>query len=270
MFEWTFPGTFWHKALWLNVLDDIEPSVFYDGVNCCSWNGGRLNVFGNLWDDEIAKKFYLEGHRIALTFSNSEIDTEDILGNELLENLSKVDGNQVILKNEKLRQYIDRNFSNLIKVLSVTGTQSTYSKMWYEDALSKYDIIVPRFSHLANLSKDFSKRILGRFEVMVNHICPLNTPICEAHYAEIERMNREGNTSDVYLNKTIECRMSDERTEDLRESMDVLGNVGKAVALGFNRFKLAGRELPIEFLKYQYGQIEHLVRRKKNEILYEN
>lgn len=261
MFKWTFPGTFWHKTHWLNVLEDIEPSVFYDGVDCCSWNGGRLNVSGNLWDDEVARQFYIEGHRIALTFSNSEIDTEDYKGNELLEKLSHFNGNQVILKNEKLRQYISRNFSNLIMVLSVTGIQAEYSKAWYEDALSRYDIVVPRFAHLEKLSRDFSKNDLRYFEVMVNHICPLNSPVCQAHYAEIEKMNREGKTSREYLNRTIDCRMSDERTEDLRESMDILGNVGKAVALGFSRFKLAGRELPADSLKYQYNQIKHLVRR---------
>lgn len=261
MFKWTFPGAFWHKTHWLNVLEDIEPSVFYDGVDCCSWNGGRLNVSGNLWDDEIARKFYIDGHRIALTFSNSEIDIEDSKGNELLEKLSHFDGNQVILKNEKLRKYISKNFSNLVMVLSVTGIQAEYSKAWYEDALDKYDIVVPRFSHLEKLSRDFSKNDLCYFEVMVNHICPLNSPICQAHYAEIEKMNREGKNSGEYLNKTIDCRMSDERTEDLRESMDILGNVGKAVALGFSRFKLAGRELLTDFLKYQYNQIKHLVRR---------
>ncbi len=92
------PGTFWHFDLYKEIIHSIKPAIFYDGVNNCPWNGGRSNIVSNTWNDAVIEEYYQYGHRVAMTFSNGDIDISNEIGNKLLEKLSAQD-NYIILRN---------------------------------------------------------------------------------------------------------------------------------------------------------------------------
>lgn len=248
------PGAFWHYDVYENIISSIHTSIFYDGVNNCSWNGGRNNIKHNVWNDEIANNYYGEGHSIAMTFSNSIVNVDDIVGNELLSNLSRHD-NYVILRNESLRKYIRNTFPRLSLIYSIIGTQSSYERDFYGDLLNKYDYIVPRYHHVLNIIKDFPSDI-GRFEVMINHTCPSTCPMWNKHYSMIDEDNRLSKTYHTYDTKTINCLINEEMTDSNLLQKNLSKRLDKLLRLGVQRFKMAGREFSKERLKNELSQIK--------------
>lgn len=251
------PGTFWHWSLYKDIISSVRPSIFYDGVNSCVWNGGRNNVDTNLWDDDIVKAYYRHSHRIALTFSNEEIDVKDSVGNFLLEKLSEKD-NYVILRNVTLAEHVRKKYPNLHLIYSIVGTEHDYRREFYKSLLELYDYVVPRFHHILKISEDFSSE-LDRFEIMINHTCPSTCPYWNLHYSIIENENRNKKTYRNYDTSSITCLINEKLTDSDISDNVIHRRLQKSLSLGYTRFKLAGREFPIERLKKDLLEVKELL-----------
>ena len=70
-----------------NIIKNFDITV-YDGINNCSWNGGRINR-DICYDDKVINFYYRNNISIALTFTNPVIDLTDKTGNELLKKFHK-------------------------------------------------------------------------------------------------------------------------------------------------------------------------------------
>ena len=257
-YMWILPGAFWHKNLYLNYANKLNHSIFYDGVNNCAWNGGRNNIIGNDWDDDVCKLYYENGHNIALTFSNNCIDINDKTGNFLLEKLSENTYNYVIASSDNLAQYIKKKYDNIYLIFSITSTPQNYDASFYKSKLKLFDYIVPRWHHIKNISADF-KTSLDRFEIMINHTCISNCPYWDKHYNLISEHNRNNLLYDSYDNKDITCMINEKLTDSKIASVDIMKRYIKAKEYGFNRFKLAGREMPLEKLESQINILSKVI-----------
>ena len=251
------PGTFWHWSLYKDIISSVRPSIFYDGVNSCVWNGGRNNVDTNLWDDDIVKLYYRHSHRIALTFSNEEIDVKDAVGNFLLEKLSEKD-NYVILRNVTLAEHVRKNYPNLHLIYSIVGTEHDYRREFYKSILELYDYVVPRFHHILKIREDFPSE-LDRFEIMINHSCPSTCPYWSLHYSIIENENRNKKTYRNYDTSSITCLINEKLTDSDVSDNVIHRRLQKSLSLGYTRFKLAGREFPTERLKKDLLEVKELL-----------
>lgn len=251
------PGTFWHWNFYKTIISSIRPSIFYDGVNSCVWNGGRNNVYNNNWNDNIVEQYYHFSHRIAFTFSNKNINLSDELGNHLLDVLSSKD-NYVILRNDELANYIRKNYSNLFLVYSIVGTPLEYSKDFYKRILNLYDYVVPRFHHIKDISLDFPNE-LNKFEIMINHTCPSTCPYWDKHYSKIENENANTITYKSYDTSSITCMINEKMTDSDINNKLTSRRLKKSLSLGFTRFKLAGREFSIDRLKKDLSEVKYLL-----------
>ena len=244
--KWILPGAFWHYDIYKKIKFS-RSAIFYDGVNSCPWNGGRNNVIGNVWNDEIVNFYYKNNHRIALTFSNSIIDINNNTGNLLLELLSKKNNTYVIIKNFFLLQHIKRNFPAIKTIFSITGTKEQYDKKFYYSILNNYDYIVPRFHHTKDISKDFIHD-LDRFEILINHTCPSTCPKWDEHYAIIEKNNQQHKNFLSYDTRNITCLIKEDFTDSSLRKLNIRKKLIYSISYGFTRFKLSGREYSKERL----------------------
>ena len=254
---WMLPGAFWHFDVYENIIHTIKPAIFYDGVNNCSWNGGRSNIQSNVWNDDIVERYYKYNHRLAMTFSNANIDILDDVGNNLLEKMSERD-NYIILRNEELRKYIRQKYPNLHLVYSIVGTKQEYDREFYSALLNKYDYIVPRYHHIKYIINDFPS-VLDKFEIMINHTCPSNCPYWSKHYAHIDYENRTGVLYQKYDNESINCLIDEKITDDRLSEKNIKERFFQTLRNGFSRFKLAGREFPKERLYKEVMTIKDFI-----------
>jgi len=178
----------------------------YEGFDNCAWNAGRTKTKNLELTEEVIKKFNDLGIKIASTFSNNKIDTQDEVGNRILKLLDNgLLKNEIILSNEKLRCYIRENHDLSLK-FSITGhtniTEFYNDRVWdkagvfmyYLDLFQKYDTVVLH-SELAikRWFLDFLKKfnLLDRAEVIMNIIngCSM-CPKHKEHYELVSAVNR--------------------------------------------------------------------------------
>lgn len=241
------------------------PLAVYDGVEDCKWNGGRINN-GNKFDKNILDYYNNKNIPVFLTFSNSQINLDDKIGNELLEQISGFN-NGVIVANHNLKDYIRKKYPNLKIIFSVTGHPNTikFDKNYFKMLESEYDLIVPRFEMTFN--DEFIENVNHKkYEIMVNDTCKYGCKLYKDHFEAMNKLNREfGNPykfkSKEELLKIHECWLPDfnpnigcpkdkEKYGD-KLGMDLSINAFKnAKEIGYNNFKIMGRELEdSEFIK---------------------
>ena len=242
--------------------------TLYDGVNNCSWNGGRINrnIFITQKDIE---KYNKLGIAIAFTFSNPEINLLDEKGLELLNWLDNSQKkyniqNEIILINNDLKKLLKLNYNFKLK-FSITGhdlkaypdekLQKEY-KFYYKKLKEKYDIIVPKMEHV--FQEWFLNQKLDKYELMLNDTCRPDCPYYKQHFEEIARINRIFKNEKVAYDFNPELSYSIEECwlpkfdpnkeltscktgMDFNETM-----IKKALKLGYKNFKISGRENSFE------------------------
>ena len=135
------------------LLDGLQ-ITYYDMPNNCAWNGGRINRTIEL-TDTMVNTYNKQGHGICLGFTNSVIlDVGDEVGNQLLDMISKNNPHKlhgVVLMSETLRRHIRKHYPELKLTYSITGHPTTDQlnfEGYYKELEAKYDVIVPKYSHL--------------------------------------------------------------------------------------------------------------------------
>lgn len=230
---------------------------YYDMPNNCDWNGGRVNRSIEL-TDRILDTFNKYNYGFDLGFTNDVImDLGDPIGNHLLEMVSSHNPNNkhgVILSCETLRRHIRRSHPNLKLTYSITGHPTTdylqFDK-YYKELESKYDIIVPKDSHIDELLPLFEQGVLdaSKYELLVNDNCDRKCPIYSEHFQRIAFMNRTTNKpweSDWGKSFQIETKPltkpSTTTAHCVLHSLDAT-YLQKFYDVGVRNFKLSGRDL---------------------------
>ena len=255
-----------------NIIKNFDITV-YDGINNCSWNGGRINR-DICYDDKVINFYYRNNISIALTFTNPVIDLTDKTGNELLKKFHKK-GNVIITANETLLNYIKEKYPLYKHTRSITSFGKINVPMTdddfnlYKQLEKQYDYIVPRCEHI------FDKRFIdldqNKYEIMLNDTCIYNCPYYGIHFEEIAKQNI------LYKNPWVdagkkkmyeveECWLSERSTYKKPEGFDpdigqkkVIEKLGDSYGMdlkisqikqlmkqGVNNFKITGREMTFE------------------------
>jgi len=255
-----------------NIIKNFDITV-YDGINNCSWNGGRINR-DICYDDKVINFYYRNNISIALTFTNPVIDLTDKTGNELLKKFHKK-GNVIITANETLLNYIKEKYPLYKHTRSITSFGKINVPMTDDDfnlykRLEKlYDYIVPRCEHI------FDKRFIdldqNKYEIMLNDTCIYNCPYYGIHFEEIAKQNRlykkpwvDAGQKEMY--EVEECWLSERSTYKKPKGFDpnigqekVIKKLGDSYGMdlktsqikqlikqGVNNFKITGREMTFE------------------------
>lgn len=251
---------------------------FYDGVDYCRWNGGRINN-DTFFDAKIFDFYNNYNKGVYLTFSNRFIDDlNDARCNDLLHILNTNSINGVILCNDDLRKHIRDRYPKLNLIYSITGHPSDITindKLidYLKDLESKYDLIVPRFEWTFN--KEFYSNINPKkYEIMVNDTCKYGCTLFREHFDAINNLNRiYGNPHKTIpvdeLKRVHECWLPNFDPEkgsehDRKKYGDCLGMdlsplaVKNAKKIGYDNWKIMGRENNDEQFKkdlYWYTKI---------------
>jgi len=264
----TIAGAFTHNLMPFLLKSSLYKKhdlTVYDGPNNCAWNGGRINRDITITEQDILSYNALK-IKVALTFSNPEINLKDPVGNALLKNLESSQNktgvqNEIILINSKFRKFLRKKYSFILK-FSITGhdllayppesIQEKYQK-YYDKLEKKYDIVVPKMEHVFQ-EWFLQNRDLSKYEIMVNDTCRPDCPYYKSHFEEIAKMNLVfKNEKSAYdynpeLSKRVEeCWLPnfnpDKELTSCGTGMDFDSSmIKKARKLGYSRFKISGRE----------------------------
>ena len=241
----------------------------YDGINLCPWNGGRINRDIH-YDNKTVDFYYRNNISIALTFTNPIIDLTDPIGLHLLEKFHHP-GNYIISVNDKLYDYIKKNFPDYKHTRSITGFGKLPVPMrdetvaLYKELEPKYDYIVPRMEHV--FDQKFESLDQTKYEVMVNDTCIYGCPHFHEHFGKIAEQNckfsnpwKQGDTKeltdieecwlpnfdpDVGHLKTIE-KLGDNYGMDLTTKQ-----MRRLAARGIRSFKVTGREMTDDNFRHE-------------------
>lgn len=253
-----------------NIIDKFEITV-YDGINNCSWNGGRINRDVN-YTQSIIDFYYNNNITIALTFTNPVIDLNCETGNHLLEKFHR-EGNVIISVNEDLVSYVKERFPLYKHTRSITGFGKIKVPMGdddlslYQRLQSIYDYIVPRCEHV--FDERFSTDLeMSKYEIMLNDTCIYNCPYYGEHFQKIAEQNTkykhpwsEGGQKE--MNDIEECWLSEKSTylkhqifdPDVGDNktikkygdnygMDLkVSQIKDLIKKGVTNFKITGREM---------------------------
>lgn len=259
-----------HKQL----CDGLQLTL-YDMPDNCVWNGGRINRDITL-TDTIIETYNKYHHGICLGFTNSVIvDVGDETGNKLLnqvasQNPHKLHG--VVLMSETLRRYIRKNFPDLKLTYSITGHPTTDQlnfEGYYKELEAKYDVIVPKYSHLPQVLEllEAGKLDGSKYEILINDNCNTTCQFYSEHFAQISHMNSsfkkpwdevheqsyqvEIKPKTKIIQKTGNCVQDNIKHDQLQRFYDT----------GVRHFKISGRDLEDD--SYEYFLPQHLAEVKK-------
>jgi hypothetical protein len=252
------------------LIDNLQ-ITYYDMPNNCAWNGGRINRDVEL-TQTIIDTYNNGGYGFCLGFTNGVIiDLGDIVGNSLLEFVSKNNPNKlhgVVLQSETLRRYIKRNYPELKLTYSITGHPTTDQlnfEGYYTELEGRYDVIVPKYSHLPQVIEllEAGKLNGSKYEILINDNCNVTCQIYKEHWDQMSYVNSTVRTPweeipDIAYQVEIKpktkavmahegnCMQDDVRVDLLQRFYDT----------GVRHFKISGRDL--EEVDFEYQLPKHL------------
>lgn len=240
--------------------------TYYDMPNDCVWNGGRVNRTIELTQN-IVDTYNKQHHGICLGFTNSVIlDVGDEVGNHLLNmvasnNPHKLHG--VVLMSETLRRYIKKNFPDLVLTYSITGHPTTDQlnfEGYYKELEEKYDVIVPKYSHLDAILPLMEQGKLdgSKYEILVNDNCNVTCQFYSEHFAQISHMNSVIKTPwDTEHDKSFQVEVKPKTKPGIVKTANcVQGDIAnntlqKFYDVGVRHYKISGRDLDDEDFEFQ-------------------
>ncbi|MDT8364705.1 MAG: hypothetical protein RQ714_08705 [Nitrosomonas sp.] len=198
-----------------SVFGFLEKSTLYGGRN---FTGPQLSP-GDV------EKLYSSGIGVRIPFTNHYVEEDEYKENlPLLEKYHR-EGNAAIITNDKLAQWIKRDFPKYRLEASVIKNIDTYQKI--DEALSLYDtVVLPMWQcqEYDYLDKIVNKQCIRLF---ANAGCALTCPskIC---YPSFSKMNKF-NGAEYRCSQTL---------KDRQQMGMVDFDLDKLTELGFDRFKL--------------------------------
>ena len=193
------------------------------------------------------------------TFSNyyiSESETKDKYCNYILEHAQN-GINGVVLASEILNRHIKKNYPKIKRIYSVTNDLRRVED--YNKYTKLYDLVVLAADF--NKDKEFLEGIedKDRIEIMTNDCCIRNCPNRRRHYSQIALYNMKITEDPVFMTKEeTDFTCVWRGTKEKAQGLNVLGSddVERLSDIGFNRFKLVGRDLPS--MKYMENLVKYI------------
>ena len=267
-------NTFIKKLPVLNLVNKNISFNVYEGPNLCQWNGGRINRDITL-TRQMIERYNSFGISVSLTFTNPVIDMNHQPGHDLLYMLNTIGKrfkvkNKVVLVNDDLRKFI-RKYYDLELIYSITGHTSEVKLtddmiQYYKDLETKYDYIVPKFEFVFE-PKFYNAVDTSKYELLINDTCVYGCPYYAEHFQKIaEQNNVSKNPWDElgheHCFKTEECWLpnfdpnvgSEKNKQKYGERLGMnytRDMIRKSLDLGYNSFKISGRENSTDFIMYE-------------------
>lgn len=239
---------------------------YYDMPNGCDWNGGRINRTIEL-TPTMVETFNKFKQGLCLGFTNSVIlDVGDEIGNQLLKlaaenNPHKLHG--VVLMSETLRRYIKRTYPELILTYSITGHPTTDQlnfEGYYRELEAKYDVIVPKYSHLDAILPLMQEGKLNgsKYEILINDNCDSHCQFYSEHFQQISFMNRIMDKPwDEDFDKSFQIEVKPKTKPGIQKTAHCMqDNISVSLLqqfydVGVRHFKISGRDLTDSLFEQQ-------------------
>ena len=260
------------------LLNGIQPT-YYDMPNNCEWNGGRINRTITL-EPKMLETFNKLKYGFCLGFTNTVVlDVGDPVGNQLLDmvansNPHKLHG--VVLQSETLRRYIRKNYPELKLTYSITGHPTTDQlnfEGYYKELEAKYDVIVPKYSHLTQVLNLLQEGKLdgSKYEILINDNCNVTCQFYQEHWAQMSYVNQSvrapweeipDKAYQVEIKPKTKAVITHEGNcmqDDVQQTM-----LQRFYDLGVRHFKISGRDL--EDVEFEYQLPKHLQKVQQIEV----
>ena len=248
--------------------DNINIAACYGILQTCSWSGGRVTKREKNKNKsemkDILKMYESEGVQFRFVFSNLLVEEKhmpDVWGNVQLDfsNEFKIGA---IVANPVLEAYIKENYPKVEMVSSVTRGLLTREQLLELLKNDDYKLVVVNTHFNRNLEKIIPAELRAKAEILINDCCP---PTCKMHQicyldnsksnlgmdrvfpncTNYEKMNSFKNARSVFEAMDIHKRINDQFVFD---------EVVELNKLGFEWFKICGRDQPLTDTTYYYAR----------------
>lgn len=280
--EFSLPGVFSYAPLNIHIIQLMleEPEKFNDDVRIgsvygcfpCTWNGGRVQMLAKFKKEDVAVATqFLNENNITIrhTFTNcllTEKDCNDTLGNLILKETyaNQIIKNDINVASPYLEAYVRKNYPDFNIILSTTLCEKNIDVI---NERTKDTIMVLDYSLNNNFELLKQLKHPENIEILANERCHDNCPARKKHYLELSKETLKlGEGMDcVYSNESINYYKTTTKRKHHITMEDIRT---KYLPLGFNKFKLVGRNMtPLYCIE---GICEYLVKPEyKDEIRYE-
>lgn len=272
MIKYAIPGLYYHHELNFKLLNLMEknPNMFYPNIEIEAvygvfpWSildGGRIFPQSkHVTTDEIkriSEKYNDFNVAVRLVCTNSQLTEKhfnDRFSNLMLELCNKK-GNQIVVANDKLLEYIKTKYKNYEFISSTTKCLKKedfikeLSKDFYSEVCLDYNL-----NTNLELLNSLYKVQKEKCEFLCNAICPPSCPTRKHHYKlnslyQLQYGREYGVPYCGISGSNISCTT---RNYTNNFSYDKILNVYEP--MGFQHFKLEGRTLPTEVQAIIYGE----------------
>ncbi len=263
---WHLPGFCYFRLLnqvLLNLMKDY-PEKFRDGYRIGSvygtfpgaiWNGGRavFGITGKSDIESILKLYNSRGIPVRFTWTNALLEEKHLQDTycNLIMRLADNGLNQVLVNTPLFEEYIRKEYPDF-KLISSTTKRITGVDGVLEELKKDYFLVVLDYdlNHDEAALKALEPQA-GRIEMLVNEVCYPNCPHRAEHYRQQSQMQLEFD-----VNTAFPCpnRSRERSFAECRKRPAFISNeeIAALADRGFVNFKIAGRGMPIEYVKESY------------------
>ena len=268
-------------------LKNKHPEYFYDDTNIyavygnfqsCIWDGGRVFTNAKQASKEkiefILNKYQEYGVKVRFIFTNNQLQPEHYHNrfcNLILEIAQDYDNIELVVNDEKLKNYIQTTYPTFTSFISST-TKCLTNFEEVKKELENSEYIMTCLDYNMNKNKKIFKlplELIQKSEILCNAICAPGCPFRKEHY----RLNSFYNLSFGKLYHMQGCEIRQNTLHPI--TMNYKTNVSPEEIQtlyepkGFQYFKLEGRTLSeienicnyVRYLikpEYQFFVIDHL------------
>jgi hypothetical protein len=264
--RWKVPGFYSSdeallRFLWMTEASNLPSFTEVYGTMPCKWDGGRT-IRAPLSSNPSPPNFeqyHQKGIQVCLTFNSNQLteeDLEDEVANRLLQ-----DADGAIVASRLLNNYIRDKYPKISRTASTILSIIPHKNKTldhYRKLCDEYDKVVVGTTHLFNSDQQRSLDLKfidqldrDKIEIMVNDNCVFDCPHRTKHHTLVARHNKmptSESSQEVIQFFQSYCRSHlavKGMATDLiltNSMVDTLKN------MGFERFKLVGRDLPEAYL----------------------
>ena len=265
--SWNVSGFGVHDQMLLHVLDVCKtesprlPYVAVHGSPLCAWNGGRLgsmNILDSTDFRGLVQQYNSRGISVYLTFTKYDItDFDDTWCWAMTRILTEHDyplRNGVIVSNKQLYGAIHTKYPDLTILSSIllptyASIKQTIDAAWYNEQLTWADIVILHPDHAfdTKLLEDIHDK--DRVEILANEPCMFKCPTRAAHYRAFDDVATAGTNPlphKVLTQILNNCQQRKDVNTIKHTCMLTRADIERLHAMGYYRFKLQGRSMPVE------------------------
>ena len=219
------------------------------------WNGGRavIGIAGKKDIENILFGYNSKGIPVRFTWTNSLLEEKHLQDTycNLIMKMADNGLNQVLVNTQVLEEYIRREYPKY-KLISSTTKRITDKELLQKELLKDYYLVVLDYdlNHEEAVLKDLEP-YAGRIEILVNEVCVPGCPKREEHYRQQSQMQLEFDVNTAFSCPNLSQTRSFEQCKS-RPAFISNEEIGSYIDRGFVNFKIAGRGMPVDYVKESY------------------